>query len=204
MILLMYSCLNSTVMTIRREWPSRNETVTYMHYSGGGGWRREEDKCSVQKQALIIPTSVYGAFLLKDEKVEVGGLKLPWVAVWQFSRNRPSSVILDNAWESTWWLLLSKQLFSSGADRRRRISDLHLSLSCMSKTCRNPVSAHHLPCFKNTYFSAEDGLCASLLQGSFLEVQEIPSEDVEIYSRKWQCSWIIFRWDLATSRVPNS
>lgn len=47
-----------------------------------------------------------------------------------------------------------------------------------------PASHHHLPCSKNTYVSAEDGLYVSPRPGYFLEMQDIPSEDVVIFPRK--------------------
>lgn len=83
------------------------------------------------------------------------GSNIPSVTVWQLPSMNPSSVILDNVQESPWWMLLSKRRFHSRAERRTSVSDLHPSPSDISTVCRNPASAHHLPCFKNTAFSAK-------------------------------------------------
>lgn len=83
-------------------------------------------------------------------------------------------------------MLLSTQLLHAGADRGARISDLHPQRLICLKRAGGLASDHHFPCSKNTYVSAEDGLYASPRPGSFLEMPEIPSEDVVICSRKGQ------------------
>jgi hypothetical protein len=42
----------------------------------------------------------------------------------------------------------------------------------MSKMCRDLVSAHSLPWFKNMYFSPKDCASASLYHRSFLKITE--------------------------------
>ena len=86
--------------------------------------------------------------------------------------------------------------------QREEPESLPITLQCILHLERagDPASHHHLPCSKNTYVSAEDGLYASLQAGYFLEMQDTPSEDVMIHPRRWQGLWIIFWWDPATTR----
>lgn len=109
----------------------------------------------VRGRSCVIPTSVCGHVLLQDDKPEVGGLtgRRSWCG--NYPVRLPSAVISDPARERAWWMLLSKPLFSCRAGGKARTQELHPSLSWVSKPRCPRVSAHPLPRFQKSYFSAE-------------------------------------------------
>lgn len=168
-----------------------------MCYNGSWDGEQEGDSCLIRMQAFITPTCVCGAVLWKDDKLEVGGRKVPGVAVWQLHQDRPSQIMQKKVLDERSCPIND---LAPGPTEEPEFQTFPLTVSA-SEMSRTSVSPHPFPSFKNTYFNAKDGLGASRRPMSFLEIQGIRPEDVEIYSSKWQGSCVICRWDLAVSRA---